>query len=97
MGDVDSGFGRESDRDWVDLRGRFSASGVDVDAVTGEVAESAGGHLGASGVVHAKEQHTSSASGSQAVDLGEGVERFACEPFGQQGGKLVILALGTRC
>ena len=45
------------DGDGVDLVGGRGSGGADLDAVAGEVAQQAGGHLGAAGVVDADEQH----------------------------------------
>ena len=85
VGDVDADFGHGGDGGRVDLVGRFGAAGVDVDAVAGEVAEPAGGHLGAAGVVDAEEQHGGLVGRSLSFDLGEGLEAVAGEAFGEDG------------
>ena len=64
--------------------GRFGSTGVDRDAVTGEVTEPAGGHLRATGVVHAQEQHRWPIGGLQTFDLGERPEPLSGEALGEQ-------------
>src|SRR3954470_20825873 len=55
-GDVDADLAHGFDGDRVDLVGGFAAGRADLDGVAGQVAQPAGGHLGAAGVVHAHEQ-----------------------------------------
>ena len=64
--------------------GRVGAAGEHLDPVAGEVAEPAGRHLGAAGVVHAQEQHGRLV---QLADLepGEGAEPIARETLDQHG------------
>ena len=52
--------------------------------VAGEVGEEAQGHLGASGVVGAQEQHRGLAVADLAFHPGQGVQALAGEPFGEQ-------------
>ena len=56
-GDVDADLGHRSDGDGVDLLGGFRSCGEDLDAVSGEVLQPPGCHLGTSGVVDAHEQN----------------------------------------
>ena len=56
VGEVNAFFAHGFDDDRVDGVGRGRSGGADFDGVVGEVAEVAGGHLGAAGVVDADEQ-----------------------------------------
>ena len=54
--------------------GRLGAGRADLDPVAGQVAQPAGGHLGAAGVVHADEQHAGLV-GHDAASSGSGVRQ----------------------
>ena len=56
--DVDSLFGHGGYGSLVDLIGGFGSTGEHLNVVAGEVTHPPGGHLGASGVVDAREEDT---------------------------------------
>ena len=91
FGDVDADLGHGRDGGRVDLEAGFGAAGPGDGTVAGESLEPAERHLGAAGVVDAEEQHDGQAVVGLALDLGEGLEALAGEPFGHEREEVVEL------